>query len=221
MTPQRLVERAHAARRCRPRRPAPSSRSGEAQRLARRRLERMARARPAGGVEPDAAVVERAPRTRAPAAAAAPRARGCRGPPRGRATPRGRPRARRAGRPPRGRGPSPRRGRARAAPPRIRRRTGRLRPFLVGHCRHSSGGAGRAQTRERGLPSGRRPSAAKRARKEGAREKPRAPRSWKAGAYLAPRTPSLAAFATTNFSRRRAGILIASPVCGLRPMRAL
>ena len=39
--------------------------------------------------------------------------------------------------------------------------------------------------------------------------------------YLAPRTPSLAAFATTNFSRRRAGILIASPVCGLRPMRAL
>ena len=35
------------------------------------------------------------------------------------------------------------------------------------------------------------------------------------------RQASLAALATTNFSRLRAGILIASPVCGLRPMRAL
>ena len=39
--------------------------------------------------------------------------------------------------------------------------------------------------------------------------------------YLLPSDASLAAFATTNFSRRLAGILIASPVWGFRPMRAL
>ena len=38
--------------------------------------------------------------------------------------------------------------------------------------------------------------------------------------YLAPRMASLAALATRNFTTRFAGILIASPVAGLRPMRA-
>ena len=39
--------------------------------------------------------------------------------------------------------------------------------------------------------------------------------------FVAPRAASLAAFATTNFSRRRAGIFISWPVWGLRPIRAL
>ena len=38
--------------------------------------------------------------------------------------------------------------------------------------------------------------------------------------FFAPRIASLAAFATRNFTTRLAGILIASPVAGLRPMRA-
>ena len=58
-------------------------------------------------------------------------------------------------------------------------------------------------------------------KRKGAGATSRAPRSGKVRPYFAPRTPSLAALATTNFSRFRAGILIASPVCGLRPMRAL
>src|ERR1022692_1191261 len=39
--------------------------------------------------------------------------------------------------------------------------------------------------------------------------------------YLAPSTESLSAFAAVKRSRVRAGILIASPVAGLRPIRAL
>src|SRR5262245_2848624 len=39
--------------------------------------------------------------------------------------------------------------------------------------------------------------------------------------FLAPRTESLSAFAAVNRNLVRAGILIASPVAGLRPMRAL
>src|SRR5262249_5352581 len=39
--------------------------------------------------------------------------------------------------------------------------------------------------------------------------------------YFLPRMASLAALETRNFTTRLAGILIASPVCGLRPMRAL
>src|SRR6266498_1772862 len=39
--------------------------------------------------------------------------------------------------------------------------------------------------------------------------------------YFAPRTASFAALATTNLRRLRAGILIASPVWGFRPIRAL
>ena len=39
--------------------------------------------------------------------------------------------------------------------------------------------------------------------------------------FDAPSAASLAAFATTNFSRLRAGILISSPVWGFRPTRAL
>ena len=38
--------------------------------------------------------------------------------------------------------------------------------------------------------------------------------------YFLPRIASLAAFATRNLTTRLAGILIASPVAGLRPMRA-
>jgi len=40
-------------------------------------------------------------------------------------------------------------------------------------------------------------------------------------AYFFPRMESLAILATRNFTTRLAGILIGSPVCGLRPMRAL
>src|SRR5262249_13138269 len=54
--------------------------------------------------------------------------------------------------------------------------------------------------------------------------KPRPPRrrgsrGGKAGGYL--RASSFMAFAMRNLSTRFAGILMASPVCGLRPMRAL
>src|SRR5687768_13625003 len=43
----------------------------------------------------------------------------------------------------------------------------------------------------------------------------------KTGFYFALRTASLQAFATRNFTTFLAGILIVSPVAGLRPMRAL
>ena len=49
---------------------------------------------------------------------------------------------------------------------------------------------------------------------------PPAGRSRRNRYFLAPRIASLAAFATRNFTTRLAGILIASPVAGLRPMRA-
>jgi hypothetical protein len=39
--------------------------------------------------------------------------------------------------------------------------------------------------------------------------------------YLVPRIASFAALATRNLTTRLAGILIAAPVAGLRPMRAL
>ena len=39
--------------------------------------------------------------------------------------------------------------------------------------------------------------------------------------YFLPRIASLAALATRNFTTRLAGILISSPVAGLRPIRAL
>src|SRR5437667_1721915 len=39
--------------------------------------------------------------------------------------------------------------------------------------------------------------------------------------YLAPRIASLAAFATRNLTTFLAGILMVSPVAGLRPIRAL
>ena len=55
--------------------------------------------------------------------------------------------------------------------------------------------------------------------KGGARSGP-APRAG-AGYFAAPRAASLAALATTNLSRVRAGIFISSPVWGFRPMRAL
>ena len=177
---------------------------GQAQRLAGSGLEDGA-GETRRGVDGEAGVVERPRRRPARGGPRARRARGCRGRPRARATRAPRRRARRARRPSRAPAAARRRGRARP------RRSAPVSaaPLRLGHERHSMWRAARVRNR-----------AGERRR---ARDRARALRSSvpKRPAALCYRKASLAALATTNFSRLRAGILIASPVCGLRPMRAL
>ncbi len=212
VTPERLVEGASRPRRCRRRRrgppraragragraPSPSSRARARLDAVSRPRQRSSRARPkARSRRATSSTRSRLPRpTSRSSEAPGETARSARAPPVSRARARTTSRTRSSTASDRGPG-------APAASP-------------VGHRRHSMGASGHAQTaRARG---GDREAPGKR---KGAGAASRAPRSGKVRPYFAPRTPSLAALATTNFSRFRAGILIASPVCGLRPMRAL